>query len=282
MSGPKPVFVSASFPDKKRNSEYWNARKLMNLREAVRALTAKAVADRPLVFGGHPSITPLVHGVVERMAHRAKQEGREGFDPNRRILVYQSDYFADKLPKEVRHFPYVVMTPAVNDDGRITGVPGEAGNNREMSLLYMRYQMIVGGGGRRSVPAPFAMDGFGSERIERFGTDEFDAAFFLGGMEGVVHEYNIFRTFHPRTPVFPIATTGSSAVQLFERASRQRLFDRVDSPLMDSEKLEDLLASSDLYTYLFDRLLDPDLRWALPEPSVEEIRSHLEQPRHEG
>jgi hypothetical protein len=47
-------------------------------------------------------------------------------------------------------------------------------------------------------------------------SEDFAAAFFIGGMEGVELEYDMFRTVHPRKPAYPIATTGAAAKLLFE------------------------------------------------------------------
>jgi hypothetical protein len=56
---------------------------------------------------------------------------------------------------------------------------------------------------------------FGRERETRLRTFDFSAAVFIGGMEGVEHEFHIFRSFHPDIPAFPIVTTGSACKKLF-------------------------------------------------------------------
>src|SRR5262249_22966077 len=70
-----PIFLSASEPDPRRSSEYWDSRKLLDLREAVLAFCAHVSPHFPIVFGGHPAITPLVRGVAERIAFDMGLEG---------------------------------------------------------------------------------------------------------------------------------------------------------------------------------------------------------------
>jgi hypothetical protein len=55
------------------------------------------------------------------------------------------------------------------------------------------------------------------------GARNFDAAVFLGGMEGVEIEYDIFRRLHPNKPAYPVASTGAAARILSERYSPDRL-----------------------------------------------------------
>jgi hypothetical protein len=65
-----------------------------------------------------------------------------------------------------------------------------AENNRQTSLRSMREAMLAG---------------------------PFSAGLFIGGMEGVEEEYDMFLRRHPGVPGFPIASTGAAAGMLFER-----------------------------------------------------------------
>lgn len=60
-------------------------------------------------------------------------------------------------------------------------------------------------------------------RAEMLSSREFDAAFFFGGMEGVIEEFEAFRTIHPNATCFPIASTGSAAAELFVRGEYDSL-----------------------------------------------------------
>jgi hypothetical protein len=51
----------------------------------------------------------------------------------------------------------------------------------------------------------------------------FDAAVFLGGMEGVETEYDTFRRLHPNKPAYPVASAGAAARTLFEKYRPDRL-----------------------------------------------------------
>lgn len=206
----KPVFLSASEPDPKRRPEYWESRRLLNVREAVRALAAYMLPRQPLVFGGHPAITPLVDAIAGRIRHDAA--GREATSP--RVLRFLSEHFAARFPPDVVAIPDTVLTPSVDTKGEM--MPPNSGD-RAMSLLLMRYAMI----GRPERPPVVERmgryrDWFGQERRRRFGTTDFAAGIFIGGMEGVEREFNIFRHFHPTTPAWPIASTGSAAAHLLE------------------------------------------------------------------
>src|SRR5262245_31508328 len=140
-----PVFLSASTPDPRRSDEYWNSRNLLNVREAVRAFCGHTLTNFPVVFGGHPAITPLVKRVVERITsdarlHEKKEEkpgeDPEGVTPQERLFVtFQSGLFVDRESSEDE-----VVTEPLNEKGR--AIPRKSGVRNE-SLLHMRYEMIA-------------------------------------------------------------------------------------------------------------------------------------------
>lgn len=99
-------------------------------------------------------------------------------DVRQHVILYQSRLFEQKFPPEVAEFEEVRLVDAV-------------GKDETASLDQMRLAMI---GGHR-----------------------FDAGIFLGGMEGVEREYEMFRQLHPDKPACPIASTGAAARILFER-----------------------------------------------------------------
>jgi hypothetical protein len=45
----------------------------------------------------------------------------------------------------------------------------------------------------------------------------FDAGVFIGGMDGVEEEFQLFRTRHPTALVLPVASTGAAARILFDQ-----------------------------------------------------------------
>lgn len=86
-------------------------------------------------------------------------------------------------------------------------------------------------------------------RERMFSASEFDAGIFIGGMEGVEVEFELFRSGHPNAKVLPVASTGAAAAIIYQR-ERERL------------SLSDELETEYAYPSLFRRLLD------LPSGSV--------------
>jgi len=119
------------------------------------------------------------------------------------VILYQSRFFEDRFPEENQHFGNVVFIDAVPED-------------REASLLLMREAM--------------------------FSRQDLEAAVFIGGMDGVEAEYDLFRHFHPDGKILPVPATGGAALQLaekigsFDKGTLQdvdfgRLFHSVISPI---------------------------------------------------
>lgn len=154
------VFVSASIPDPRRDPRYHSTADVVAIREAVRALAAVVICRAPLVFGGHPAITPLIRHVAERVGHAD------------RITIYQSEFFRAFFPADNAFFRNMVVVPEV---------PGD----REASLLRMRTTM--------------------------FQAHDFAGGVFIGGMEGVEQEFELFRHLCPRARWFPVGTSGAAA-----------------------------------------------------------------------
>lgn len=94
------------------------------------------------------------------------------------VILYQSRFFEDRFPEENEHFRNVVFVDAVPED-------------REASLLLMREAMLS--------------------------RQELKAAVFIGGMEGVEAEYDLFKRYHPNGKILPVPATGGAALQLAER-----------------------------------------------------------------
>jgi hypothetical protein len=91
------------------------------------------------------------------------------------VVLYQSKFFADSFPEENRHFKNVIYTDAV-------------AGNKVASLLHMRKQMLA--------------------------RQDLVGAVFIGGMEGVETEHQIFKHFHPRASVLPVPAPGGAALNL--------------------------------------------------------------------
>lgn len=98
-----------------------------------------------------------------------------GVDYSQFVVLYQSRFFADVFPKENMYFQNVVFTDAVPND-------------RAASLLVMRKKMLSHA--------------------------DLSAAVFIGGMDGVEAEHELFRRFHPAAKVLPVPSPGGAALNL--------------------------------------------------------------------
>lgn len=101
-----------------------------------------------------------------------------GIGEQNRVRLFQSDYFRGRMPEDNATFEAVTVTPAVDDD-------------EDASLDLMRRKMLASEG--------------------------YAAGVFIGGMEGVEREYQMFREMHPDARVLPIASTGAAALLIFRR-----------------------------------------------------------------
>ena len=88
------------------------------------------------------------------------------------VRIYQSALFRKGMPAASPTFKNLVWTPEV---------PGD----RDASLTLMRTQMIT--------------------------SEPFEAGVFIGGMDGLVEEWQLFKRNHPNAPAFPVASTEGAA-----------------------------------------------------------------------
>ena len=163
----KNIFLSASIPLQDRNPQYIGTADIIAIRDAVIALTTVVLPHHRLIWGGHPSITPLIYYVMERLNLNIQEH----------ITLYQSRFFEKYFPEDNNKFENIVFTDVVDND-------------REKSLLYMRHKMLD--------------------------ESEFSAGIFIGGMEGVEEEYDMFIEKHPKALVLPIASTGAGAKKIYD------------------------------------------------------------------
>jgi hypothetical protein len=91
------------------------------------------------------------------------------------VELFQSRHFQNVLPGENKHFANVTLVDAV-------------GRDMDASLLKMRKAM--------------------------FASTEFEAAVFIGGMHGILDEYELFSSYWPTATCIPIAHTGGAAAML--------------------------------------------------------------------
>lgn len=108
-----------------------------------------------------------------------------------RVILYQSRFFENQFSQENTQYDNIELVDAVPDD-------------REASLWNMRSAML-------SRP-------------------DLKAAVFIGGMEGVEVEYQMFKEQHPEARVLPVAAPGGAARELAMRmyGSEAEELDTVD------------------------------------------------------
>ena len=177
----KYIFLSASIPIPSRDEEkYLNTADVIAIRDAVIALASVALPKFHLVWGGHPSITPLIANVLTHSDTSAKDN----------VTLYQSKQYEGVFPIENREIGLIVYTEKGKDD-------------RE-SIHIMRKQMLC--------------------------DYSFVAGIFIGGMNGVEEEYQMFKEYHPKALLIPVASTGAAAKIIFEK-EKARFDPRLETDL---------------------------------------------------
>jgi hypothetical protein len=215
-------FIRDSFPnaaEKKRNRDYVQSAHPQRIRQAVTELTKTALMRHAqLIFGAHPAISPMV-----------LEAARNAGAPPESILIFQSDFFAGRIPGS---------TLALSNwsAGRLFLTPKQSAKEereaRNRSLDVMRRLMV----------SPKNLRG----------------AIFVGGMEGVEEEAEIFKKQHPKLPRYAIASTGSAA---------QILFDRSPGDFAGKLSEPDVLKTGRSYALLARQILD---NMQIPDPTGRE------------
>ena len=162
------VFLSASFPsgDRALPFEPFDPGAIADAVTAVvRAVLARTGR---LIFGGHPTLTPLVLMVANELGTKGS------------VDIFQSEWFEDRITQETRAL-------AEAGYGSISWTPKFP--TREESLQVMREEML--GGDRTLI-----------------------AGVFVGGMEGIVDEYELFLRFQPNVPCISLVGPGGAAATL--------------------------------------------------------------------
>lgn len=115
----KNIFLSASVPLPERDKEYIESADIIAIRDAVVALATVVLPHHRIVWGGHPSITPLIYYVMSKL----------NLNIQNHVTIYQSKIFQKLFPLDNNRFENVILTDILEDD-------------REKSLLHMRQRML--------------------------------------------------------------------------------------------------------------------------------------------
>ncbi|MBX3177647.1 MAG: hypothetical protein KF886_09820 [Candidatus Hydrogenedentes bacterium] len=240
--GGKTVFLSASVPRSERSNQFQTIQDAqIQIEEAVVSLTRAVLAeDGRLVFGGHPSISPLVGLVAAEYALSRSPEGDEHSAHVRHndgertelIQIFQSEAFRGYLPDESwqlfrRGFAGVQWIPAVANERFNPELRSEP--QCTLSLTRMRREML-------ERTSPIAM-------------------ICIGGMEGVEEEAKLFREVCSNSRIYAFETTGGAArnlvnktksVRSFDKELMDRLHDNFSLPTdVEGERIENLVQRED-------------------------------------
>ena len=101
-----------------------------------------------------------------------------GVDYGSWVRLYQSKHFSDQFPEDNERFRNVTYTENIEID-------------RNKSLDAMREQLLS--------------------------DYRFAAAVFIGGMDGILEEFDMFRRLQPHAAVVPVVSTGGASVELANR-----------------------------------------------------------------
>mgnify|MGYP003607951277 CR=1 FL=1 len=187
----KNIFLSASVPLPERHPKYYDTADIIAIRDAVIALASLVLGKHRIIWGGHPSITPLINFVIERSIQYRLDKELYGLSSEEQkeflfneikkeiqnhVTIYQSLFFKDKFPEDNEKFENIVFT---EDKGDIPS-----------SVQFMRVEMLS--------------------------KNEFAAAVFIGGMNGIEDEYKMFKKYHPEALILPIASTGAATKIVYD------------------------------------------------------------------
>lgn len=99
------IFLSASVPVPGRGHYVETANPFL-IQCAVRELVITVIRSHRIVWGGHPSITPMVASICTDL----------GVDYSNAVVLYQSRFFDGKAPEENKQFGTVEYVDAVKGD----------------------------------------------------------------------------------------------------------------------------------------------------------------------
>ena len=188
------ILLSASVPSKQRDEKYLKIKNAqIQIEEAVISLSRNIFqAGGQVIFGGDPSISPLVQMVAsEYSINRDIENHMRNEKEAKPINIFQSKAYENYIPKET----FALLSLGYAEIFWIDAIQGEKFNpkiNEEQckkSLNHMRREMI-----KRNI----------------------DAFVCIGGMEGVEEEFNLFRECNPEKPVYILKSTGGASKILSE------------------------------------------------------------------
>lgn len=99
------IFLSASLPEPQIGNRYFQSADAMAIKEAVRVLATVVLPSTPLVWGGHPSITPIVRSTLNMLRRNVQDHA----------ILYQSEFFDTSILNDVSPFTKLKKVKAKGD-----------------------------------------------------------------------------------------------------------------------------------------------------------------------
>lgn len=141
----RAVFLSASVPEP--TSEFAADADPFLIQFAVREFMTTVLGRRPLVWGGHPAITPMVWAVCEDL----------GVDYSQAVQLYQSGYFKDEFPEENARFNNVVVTDRITDSEGKPDLAASLRHMRDRMFGETEFEAAVFIGGKQGILEEFEL-----------------------------------------------------------------------------------------------------------------------------
>jgi hypothetical protein len=188
------ILLSASVPSEKRSELYReNYTKIKNaqtqIEEAIIGLARNIFqAGGKIIFGGHPSISPLVAMVATEFRISKGIENMNRKESHEKpITIFQSKAYAEVIPEETSGlfklgYSDIIWTDVVAGE-KFDPTLSEQSQCKK-SLRSMREKMM---------------------------REKIDALVCMGGMEGVEEEFEMFRELHPNKKIYVLKTTGGAS-----------------------------------------------------------------------
>ncbi|MFX1498374.1 MAG: hypothetical protein ACFFBH_12675 [Promethearchaeota archaeon] len=171
--------MSSSLPSAERDPKYSRNTNPLDITNAIVSFVEEILKrDGNLIFGGHPTISPLILKVAMKFSLNE-------INPNR-IKIYQSEFFKNIISKYTKELLDLKL-------GKIIWTEN-MNNDRTQSLNQMRNRMLK--------------------------DNYLHAGIFVGGMEGIEDEFEMFREFYPNNPFYLVASSGGAARLLYDEFVR--------------------------------------------------------------
>jgi hypothetical protein len=137
----KNIFLSASTPLPDRDQKYIETADIIAIRDAVIALATVVLPHHRIIWGGHPSITPLIYYVMDKLELNIQKH----------VKLYQSLWFKDKFPEDNNKFENIVFTNKQGD------IPSSIKLMREKMFSENEFSAAVFIGGMKGIEDEFRM-----------------------------------------------------------------------------------------------------------------------------